>query len=54
MNRRTFGALALSAIAAPLAASRAFAMPFSEFQPEAFVKLLASGNPVVVHVHADW
>lgn len=54
MNRRTFSALLLAAFAAPLGGRRAFAMPFSEYQPEGFIKLLASGNPVVVHVHADW
>jgi thioredoxin 1 len=54
MNRRTFTALMLTAFAAPFAASRATAMPFAEYQPDAFVKLLSSGNPVVVHVHADW
>lgn len=54
MNRRTFGALLLSAIAVPVVANKAFAMPFAEYQPDGFVKLLASGNPVIVHVHADW
>jgi len=29
-------------------------MQFSEYQAGNFVKLLASGNPLVVHVHADW
>jgi thiol-disulfide isomerase/thioredoxin len=54
MNRRDFAALALAVIAAPLAAGRALAMQFTEYQAESFVKLLATGNPLVVHVHADW
>lgn len=54
MNRRAFNALMLAAFAAPLTAVRAVAMPFAEYQPDAFVKLLASGKPFVVHVHADW
>jgi thioredoxin 1 len=54
MNRRKFSALALAAFALPLAAGRAFAMAFADYKAESFVKLLSSGNPVVVHVHADW
>lgn len=54
MNRRSFGALALAAFAIPFSASRTPAMAFTEYQPDSFVKLLASGNPVIVHVHADW
>jgi thioredoxin 1 len=54
MNRRIFGTFLLAAFAAPFVVNRAHAMPFAEYQPEAFIKLLASGNPVVVHVHADW
>jgi thioredoxin 1 len=54
MNRRSFGALALAALTAPFAAGRALAMQFTEYQAESFVKLLVTGNPLVVHVHADW
>lgn len=54
MNRRSFAALALAAIAAPLASGRVFAMPFGEYRSESFVRLLATGGPIVVHVHADW
>jgi thioredoxin 1 len=54
MNRRTFAALALAACSAPLWLGRAIAMPFSEYRPDNFVKLLGSGSPLVVHVHADW
>lgn len=54
MNRRAFGAILLAAFASPFVTKRAFAMPFAEYQPETFVKLLASSNPVIVHVHADW
>jgi len=54
MNRRNFAALILAAFAAPLSFGRAIAMQFSEYQAGHFVKLLASGNPLVVHVHADW
>ncbi len=54
MNRRSFAALALAAVLAPVPLSSAFARKFSEYRAESFVKLLASGNPLVVHVHADW
>jgi thioredoxin 1 len=54
MNRRTFTALLLTAFAVPLTARSAIAMPFAEYQADGFVKLLSSGNPIVVHVHADW
>lgn len=54
MNRRSFGVLALAAFAVPFSARFATAMPFTEYQPDSFVKLLAAGNPVIVHVHADW
>jgi len=54
MNRRSFGVLALAAFAIPVSARFATATPFTEYQPDGFVKLLASGNPVIVHVHADW
>ena len=54
MNRRSFGALALAALAVPFAAGHALAMQFTEYQAESFVKLLATGSPLVVHVHADW
>ena len=54
MNRRNFTALALAAFATPLAFVPARAMPFSEYRADSFPKLLASGGPVVVHVHADW
>ena len=54
MNRRAFSAFVLAAFAAPFATIRALAMSFVEYQPDAFVKLLASGKPLVVHVHADW
>lgn len=54
MNRRNFAALALAALAVPLVARKAAAAPFVEYQPASFVKLLSTGGPVVVHVHADW
>lgn len=54
MNRRKFSALALAFFSLPLAAGRAFAMAFADYKPDSFVKLLSSGNPVIVHVHADW
>jgi thiol-disulfide isomerase/thioredoxin len=54
MNRRSFVVLALASAALPTALRDAHAMPFSDYQAGSFVKLLASGNPVVVHVHADW
>jgi thioredoxin 1 len=54
MNRRSFGALALALLVAPLAARRALAMQFVEYEAGQFAKLLGSGNPLVVHVHADW
>jgi thioredoxin 1 len=54
MNRRNFTALALAAFATPLAFTHALAMPFAEYRADSFTKLLGSGGPVVVHVHADW
>ncbi|MBX3523860.1 MAG: thioredoxin family protein [Xanthobacteraceae bacterium] len=53
MNRRQFTALALAALATPLSVGRVMAA-FSDYQAENFVRLLSSGGPVVVHVHADW
>jgi thioredoxin 1 len=54
MNRRKFGALMIAAVAAPFAGGRALAMQFAEYKSDSFLKLLASGNSLVVHVHADW
>jgi thioredoxin 1 len=54
MNRRSFTALALAACAMPIPLVSAIAMPFAEYQAGSFVKLLATGNAIVVHVHADW
>lgn len=55
MRRRTFTALALAALAAPLVfAAEAMAKPFAAYQAGSFPKLLASGAPLIVHVHADW
>ncbi len=53
MNRRQFTALALAVLATPLSFKRAMAA-FTDYQPESFVRLISSGAPVVVHVHADW
>jgi thioredoxin 1 len=54
MNRRKFSALALAVFALPLAAGRAVAMSFADYKADSFVRLLSAGNPIVVHVHADW
>ncbi len=54
MNRRNFAALALASLAASFAAGPLSAMPFGEYNAGSFVKLLSSGQPIVVHVHADW
>lgn len=54
MNRRSFAALALAALATPFLLGRALAVQFSEYNAEKFVGLLSAGGPVVVHVHADW
>lgn len=54
MKRRDFCRLSLAAIVLPFAPGLATAMPFAEYRPDSFVKLLASGDPIVVHVHADW
>lgn len=53
-DRRSFVASALAAIMVPLLPAGAFARHFSTYRADSFVKLLASGNPLVVHVHADW
>ncbi len=54
MNRRNFTLLAATAIAMPFAATRAFAKAFTEYRADRLVKILSTGGPVVVHVHADW
>lgn len=54
MNRRSFVLLAATAIALPLAGTRAFAKAFAEYRADRLVKILSGGGPVVVHVHADW
>lgn len=54
MNRRSFAALALAALATPLWLGRALAVQFAEYNAEKFASLLSAGGPVVVHVHADW
>jgi thioredoxin 1 len=57
MQRRTFNALLLAAIAAPFIAAgtaHAQAKTFRTYRPEEFKKLLASGKPTIVHIHADW
>jgi thioredoxin 1 len=55
MNRRSFNALALAALALPFAgSSQALARDFAAYQPDNFPKLLATGGPIIVHVHADW
>lgn len=54
MDRRKFAALMIAAMAMPFAAGQALAMQFTEYKAESFVKILSSGQPIVVHVHADW
>lgn len=55
MHRRAFMFLAAAAATASFfAANKALAKAFAAYQAESFKKLLASGGPVVVHVHAEW
>lgn len=54
LNRRAFATLGIALLASPAFALGANAKSFAQYQPEQFVKLLASGEPVIVHVHADW
>ncbi len=54
MNRRNFGRVLLGVLTLPLIPLHAGAKPFSEYEPGGFLKLLAAGGPVIVHVHADW
>jgi len=54
MKRRTFSALLLAGLLMPALISNAFASGFAKYEADGFRKLLASGVPVVVHVHADW
>lgn len=54
MHRRRFTLLAAAAIAMPFAATGAVAKAFTEYRADRLVKILSSGNPIVVHVHADW
>lgn len=57
MHRRTFNALLLSILAVPFVSATAAiaqAKTFRTYRPEEFKKLLASGRPTIVHIHADW
>jgi len=54
MNRRQFSATAIAFLAAPLWAKSATAKPFAPYRASEFTRRLATGNPLVVHVHADW
>lgn len=54
MDRRKFAALMIAVMAMPFAGGQALAMQFTEYKAESFVKILSSGQPIVVHVHADW
>lgn len=59
MNRRLFLAclamVPLSALGQPVPGSRIVAATlYDPYEPKAFAKLLASGRPFIVHVHAEW
>lgn len=56
MNRRQFSANVIACLAAPLRVKSALAnpKPFATYQASEFRRRLATGNPLVVHVHADW
>lgn len=59
MNRRLFLACLIVAPSAgrgqPVPGSRIVAATlYDRYEPEAFAKLLASGRPFIVHVHAEW
>lgn len=53
-SRRTFATLLVALLAGPLLAFPGNAKTFSQYQAASFLKLLGSGEPVIVHVHADW
>lgn len=50
MNRRAFSSLLFAGMILPALGGRTFA----DYEAAGFTKLLASGAPLVVHVHADW
>lgn len=55
MRRRTFVTLAAGTVAAALVfGGNAAARDFSAYRADSFRKLLSAGDPVVVHVHAEW
>lgn len=54
MNRRIFSALILAGLLLPGLSGSATASGFAKYEADSFRKLLASGAPIVVHVHADW
>jgi thioredoxin-like negative regulator of GroEL len=55
MPRRRFLAAVALATLSPLVTRPALANPvFSRYSKSDFDRFLASGRPVVVHVHADW
>lgn len=60
MNRRSLFALPVLLATAPLAAQPApgsriiAATLYDDYTPPLFAKLLASGRPFIIHVHADW
>jgi thioredoxin 1 len=55
MNRRSFNALVLAALATPFAVPiPALARDFAAYRPDSFPKLLGAGGSLIVHVHADW
>ncbi len=54
MNRRTFSGLLVTALFLPAFPGSASAQNFAKYEAESFRKLVASGAPLVVHVHADW
>jgi thiol-disulfide isomerase/thioredoxin len=53
MSFRPAGLLALP-VAAIMLAAPAFAADFKAYEKAAFDRLVATGAPVLVHVHADW
>lgn len=54
MNRRALLSLAAGAAIVSVTYSAFAAAGFSAYKADEFARMIAAGNTIVVHVHADW